>query len=119
MFDFKTVATVLLFWMIAASVTLLANQQASADDDFTAVGDQIFTPQVVTLNPPTSTGILDFPTIAKDWASKLFRAATLQSPIWDSSWTNPIRIVLLTIMGAFLFVIAVKGAEIAAQALPF
>lgn len=119
MFSFQSVAVMMLFWMIVSTVTFISNLDDSASDDFVNTGNSVFTTESVVIDPPEGrSGLFEFPSLASGWVGNIVKAATLQSPLWEGGWTEPVRIVLLTIMGAFVLVMVLKGAEIAVNALP-
>lgn len=125
MITFTTTAVFFLAWMFLSMITFLSIQDPTAADNFTNLTDSSFTLEGVTLDDPpiggTSTGIstiLGVPVPDISWMGNIAKAATFQAPIWDSGWSNLVRVVLSTLGGAYLLVIVVKGAEILANILP-
>lgn len=125
MISFQTTAVFMLAWLVISVLTFTSNLDSAGSDNFTDLTDSAFSVEGVSLDDPplggSSTGISSVITLPKttgEWIGSIGRAATFQAPIWDSGWSNIIRVVLATIGGAYMLVLIVKGLEIIANIIP-
>lgn len=123
MITFRNTSVFFLAWMVVSMVTFIANLDSTGSDSFTDLSDSAFSVETVEVDDSpieilgVSTGI-ELPKPQKGWVGNIVKTATFQSPIWDDGWTNIIRVVLVTIGGAYLLALIVKGLEIIAQFIP-
>lgn len=125
MIDYKTTGVFFLAWAVISMIGVVSNLDPTSPDNFTGVTDSAFSGEVVTIdNPPLAGGqsgvsaLFSLPKAAGDWVGTIARAATFQAPFWDGGWTNIVRVFLATIGGAYLFVLIIKGLELAASLVP-
>lgn len=126
MITFQSTGVFFLAWLIVGLVTALSNLSSTDATNFSAIADQSYNGEVVSLdNAPLGGGqdisvssTFELPKTTTGWVSNIGKAATFQAPIWDSGWANIVRVVLATIGGAYMLVLIIKGLEIVANLIP-
>lgn len=125
MISFQTTAVFFLAWMVISVLTFVSNLDSTQADNFTNVTESAFSVEGVSLDDApignSNTGISSIVTLPKttgQWIGNIGKAATFQAPMWDSGWSNIVRVVLATIGGAYMLVLIIKGLEIIANIIP-
>lgn len=116
--------------MAAAVVTGAVEQESDpsaiggSTGSFADVTNSVYAGEEVTIDRPISGGsnpvsaATSFATTATSTATHLFKAAALNSPIWEG-WAQPIRWGILVLQMPLILLFALEGAKVLSGFIPF
>ena len=127
---YGTIAFFAFLWMAAAVITAAVEREADPANvpgstaSFENLTNTVYSSEELSVDRPATGGsnpvsaAYSFAKTAGGWATYLFRAAALDSPIWEG-WAAPIRYGLLILQLPMLLLLALEGAKVLSGFIPF